>query len=447
MSERVSHTDLKKPGWAQTISWAFYDWANTGYSMIVLALIFPRLYKGYFGSQLSDDQQTFWFTMTVSVASVCVAVLAPFLGSFGELGGLRKRLLLRFCAIGVVATGACYLVGKDQYELASLVYIVGTVSFYSANLFSDSLLAKVSTKENRHLVSGLGFSFGYTAGFLLLAITVVLTTKAEEFGFSDVGDASRAMFIVAAIWWAVFSLPLAWKIREKPRADRPSTIAMARQSATNTWQTLKEVVSHKPVLWFLVAYLFYIDGVNTIITTASNYGATVGFTQNQIIVGFFIVQIFGVPCAILFGLLGNKIGPRRMIYVAMGIYLVVTIYGALIETEPVVVFGISISEMYILAAMIGMVQGGIQALSRSYFNSLIPVGREVSFFGFYSMIGKSAAILGPILIGSVALLFNNPESPAFSTRLGMGSVSILFVVGAIFLLKAGRAEQRASTES
>lgn len=424
----------RKPTMKETISWAFYDWANTGFAMIVLALIFPRLYKSSYGAGLTDGESTYWFGKTVAVASFLVFVAAPFLGSIGELGGLRKRLLLLFCATGVLATAGCYFIAEGQYLLASVIYIFGTVSFYSSNIFFDSMLSTVSTPEKRHFVSGLGFSFGYAAGFMLLIATLVVTDTLEL--------RAATMYLFAAAWWGLFALPLAFNIKEHPKPDRPPFFAMAKAGAIETWHTLKEILKIKPILWFLAAYLFYIDGVNTIIMMASFYGTTIGFSEGQIMVAFFIVQVFGVPCAILFGWAGGKIGPRKMMFTAIVLYIGVTLFGATIEATPFTVFGFELSEMFVLAALIGMVQGGIQALSRSYFTTLIPVGREVSFFGFYSMIGKSAAVMGPWLMGSVAVWFDDPANPVYSTRLGMGSVAILFVIGAAFLAMAGHYDKR-----
>lgn len=429
-------------------SWALYDWANTGYAMIGLALIFPQLYKGYWGAGLAADKQTFFFNLTVSLASLAVAVLAPILGSVAELGGLRKRLLLRFAMLGICACGCMALAGKDQYLLASLIYLLGTVSFYCANIFYDSMLERVSETHNRHFVSGLGFSFGYSAGFCILLLSAFLLKNPGWLGLENATGASRALFIFAAIWWAIFTIPLALRLKEGAKPERPPFLKMAQQGFKETWTTLKEIIGQKHILWFLLAYLFYIDGVNTIITTASNYGSTIGFTQAQIITAFFIVQVFGMPCAVLFGLLGQHFGPRRIIFVAILIYLGVTSYGATISPEPLgEVFGFEIYEMYILAALIGMVQGGIQALSRSYYTSIIPPEKNVAYFGFYSMIGKSAAVLGPLLMGLVALVFNDPERPDLSTRLGMGSVALLFIIGAFFLSKARPLEAVAGTQA
>ncbi|MGE9295876.1 MAG: MFS transporter [Puniceicoccales bacterium] len=442
MSAVLENKSSPKPTWKQTISWALYDWANTGYAMVVLALVMPQLYKSYYGAELTDDRQTFMFGMTVSIASLLVAVLAPFLGSIGELGGLRKRLLLTFAAIGVVATAGFYFVQEGQYMIATMIYIVGTVSFYSSNIFFDSMLATVSTPERRHTVSGLGFSFGYAAGLVLLIAVGIITGAPEKFGLANAVEASQVMFLVAAVWWALFSIPLAINLKERPRPDRPPLLIMMGLGAKDTWMTFKEILKIKPMLWFLVAYLFYIDGVNTIITNAVNYGTTIGFDIGQIMKAFLVVQIFGVPCAIIFGWLGAKFGPRKMMFVAIMLYLCVTTYGAFLETTPVHFLGFEVSQMFVLGALIGTVQGGIQALSRSYFNTLIPPGREVSFFGFYSMIGKSAAVMGPALMGTMALIFNDPENPTLSTRIGMGSVASLFVIGAVFLALAGHFDKK-----
>lgn len=418
------------------ISWALYDWANTGYAMIGLALVFPQLYRSLWADQLAPDQQTFWFTLTVAMASLLVAVLAPILGSVAELGGLRKVLLLRFAVVGIVACAVMGTIGEGYYLLASLVYLFGTVSFYCANIFYDSMLEVVSSHRNRHVISGLGFTFGYTAGFFILISAYLIMGNAEQLGFSSVETAERALFYFAAGWWALFTLPLALWIREKPKPGRPSMAIMARRGLTETWLTAKDICQHKHILMFLLAYLFYIDGVNTVITTASNYGSTLGFSKKQIFEAFFIVQVIAIPCAILFGLLGQKFGPRRLIFVAIVIYLGVTSYGSTISPQPIELFGWQFSQMYALAALIGLCQGGVQALSRSYFTSIIPPGKNVAYFGFYSMIGKSAAVLGPLLMGLSALLFNDPERPLLSTRIGLVSVSVLFVIGAIFLTQA-----------
>ncbi len=418
-----------------SIVWALYDFANTGYAMVALALIFPRLYKTFWGSGLTADKQTFFFNMTVAAASLLVAVLAPLLGNIAELGGIRKKLLLRFATLGIVACGSLHFVGEGDFLIASAIYILGTVSFYSANIFFDSMLADVSTPRNRHFISGLAFSFGYSAGFLILLTAAILLARSESLGFASPIDVSRFLFLFAAAWWALFTLPLVWKFKDERRTNPYGVWQTGLLGIRATWATFKEILGQHQILWFLLAYLFYIDGVNTIITTASNYGSTLGFTEGEIITAFFCVQIAGVPCAVLIGLIAQKTGAKSMLLCAIATYLVVTFYGAFLSTTPRIIFGYAVPDIYILALMIGMVQGGVQALSRSFFTSLIPEGKTVAYFGFYSMIGKSAAILGPMIMGSAALLFYNPDNPTLSTRIGMGSVAILFVIGGLCLLK------------
>ncbi len=425
--------------------WALYDWANTGYAMIGLALLFPRLYKTYWAAELSDGDQTFWFTtLTVGAASLCVFVLAPILGSIAELGGIRKKLLMRFATVGIVACAAMSLIEENQYQLATLVYIVGTVCFYSANIFFDSMLERVSHAGNRHAISGMGFAFGYSAGFFLLVVILLVTQNPGWFGFSSPLIASRFLFVFAAAWWALFTLPLALLFKEERKANPHKLLTTAKLGLAEAWQTLKDIIRQRHILWFLIAYQFYIDGVNTIITTASNYGSTIGFDEKQIYLAFFCVQIAGVPFALIFGYLGQKIGPRRMIFVAIMVYMFVSFFGASLQPEPMFSLGeFKIYEIYLLALFIGMCQGGIQALSRSYFTSIVPPDKTVAYFGFYSMIGKSAAILGPMLMGLAAVLFYDPSEPQLSTRIGMGMLSLLFVGGAIFLSLAGRASKKA----
>ncbi len=411
-----------------SIAWALYDWANTGYALVVLAAFYPIFYRSYWAAEMSPGDQTFWFGLTVSVASAMVFILAPVLGNIAEVGRCRKRLLLRFAATGMVACAALSLVGYGHWWVASAIYIVGTICFYCANIFFDSLLGTVSTLRNRHFISGFGFMFGYSAGVILLLGSFMLLNYGGAVGLADPTSVVKTLFVIAALWWALFTIPLILKIPEDRNRERHSVVQLAWQGLLNTKATLLLIIHNRPVLWFLIAYAFYIDGVNTIITMSINYAKTLGFANEDLLIALLIVQITGVPCALLFGWLGQRFGPRKFIFLAIGIYIGVSAYGARIDQVPVVIGGYSIPEIYILAALIGSVQGGIQALSRSFFCNLIPAEHTVAFFGFYSMIGKSAAILGPLLMGLVALLTDDP-------RYGIAAVSILFVIGGAILTR------------
>lgn len=412
--------------WRKALGWAFYDWANMGYALVVLASFYPIFYESYWAKGLSAGEQTFWFGMTVSLASLIVAVLAPFLGSIAWLGGIRKRLLLRFAAVGMIACAGFFFVGEGHYLIASGIYIIGTVCFYCANIFFDALLPDVSTRRNRHVISGMGFTFGYTASTLLLLAYLWVIKNHGLLGIPDLVWAFKFIFLSAAVWWAVFTVPLVCLIDEVPRTDYPGHIRAVKNGALEAWRTLLDIIRIKPVMWFLLAYLFYIDGVNTVITMSINYAKGIGFKDAQLLTALLVVQVFGVPFAVLFGWLGQRFGARKMIFVAIFAYMGVTFYGTFLKLEPVQIGALAISEIYILAAMIGMVQGGVQALSRSFFANLVPAEKSTAFFGFYSMIGKSAAVLGPALMAVVALFTDQP-------RLGIAAVSILFVIGAVLL--------------
>ncbi len=414
--------------WRKALGWAIYDWANMGYALVVLASFYPIFYESYWASGLSPGEQTFWFGMTVSVASLMVAVLAPFLGSIAWLGGIRKKLLLRFAAVGMIACGGLFFVAEGSYLLASGIYIIGTVCFYCANIFFDALLPDVSTRRNRHVISGLGFTCGYCASTILLIIYLWVLKNHAILGIPNLVWVFKFIFLSAAVWWAVFTLPLACLIEETPRTDYPGHLRAIREGAREAWRTLLEIIRIKPVMWFLLAYLFYIDGVNTVITMSINYAKGIGFKDAQLLTALLVVQVFGVPFAVLFGWLGQKFGARQMIFFAILCYIGVTCYGTFLNLEPVQVGPLVISEIYILAAMIGMVQGGVQALSRSYFANIVPAEKSTAFFGFYSMIGKSAAVLGPMLMACVSLLTDQP-------RFGIAAVSLLFIIGALLLTR------------
>lgn len=426
-------TENQRHDWRKAACWAMYDFANTGYSMIVLALVFPRFYRPFFADGLAEADKTFWFGVTVAVASGLVFVLAPILGAIGDLVGNRKRLLLRFAVLSMVACASLALVEQGLWWLASLIHVFGMVCFYCSNLYFDSMLELVSTRRSRSLISGIGYASGYFAGFLLIALISLVTGNPEAFGFPDATTATRALFIVAAIWWAVFSLPIGLGIIEQPNPDRPPFLAMCRQSLVGVYRTAIEIIKIPPVRWFLLAYLFYIDGLNTITITAANLAEAMGFEFGQTVAAFAIVQVVAVPCSIIFGLLANRFGAKTLLLIAMVIYLGTTLYGAQIDPEPQAILGIKVPEMYVLAVLIGCVIGGVQSLSRAFFANLIPPEKSTAFFGFYSMIGKSAAIFGPALLALCALVFNDPADPVFSTRVGFGSIGILFVIGGVFL--------------
>lgn len=430
----MTSSDSQK-SYAGAFRWTIYDVGHTAFSMIVLAVLFPILFNAYWGSSLEmPSHKTFWYSLTLATASILVAILSPLLATIAQQGGRRMLFFRILAGAGIVGMAALALIDSGFWPLASGVYIVAAIGFFGANLFYDSLLLDVASPEKRHVVSGISFSAGYLGGVALLALTVIWTQFYGILGFESAPD-PRLLFAAGAAWWLVFALPLLFR--------KERNCATMSSAGVGGFSALKETClafwHNRPIRWFMLAYFCYIDGVHTIITSAVRYGDALGISQNDLFLALFIVQLFGIPCALLFGFFGKIFGARAVLFVALSIYIGVSFYGSMISTEPVgSLFGFEISEMLILAALIGMVQGGVQALSRSFFATLIPAGREVSFFGFYSMIGRCSTILGPLILAAVAEIFPDGEDGLFSTRAGIAAIALLFIVGIVFLSRVDK---------
>jgi UMF1 family MFS transporter len=399
------------------LSWAFYDWANSAFATTVLAGFFPLFFKQYWSAGQSATTSTFHLGLANSASSLVILLLAPTLGAIADRGGVRKRLLAFFMILGVLATGGLYFVGKGMWLEAALLFTLGGIGFSGSIVFYDSLLVDVARPADYDRVSALGYGMGYLGGGLLFAFNVLMTLKPGWFGLADAAMAVRLSFITVAVWWLLFSLPLFGSVREHVPARPVGWLDAVRGGLKQLAATFAEIRKLRVVLLFLVAYWLYIDGVDTIIRMAVDYGIALGFEPTSLIVALLIVQFVGFPAAIAFGWLAGVIGTRRGILLGIAVYMGVTLWGYFLESER---------EFYLMAITIGLVQGGVQSLSRSFYARLIPPDKSGEFFGFYNMLGKFAAILGPLLVGWTALLTG-------SSRLGILAVLVLFVSGAWLL--------------
>jgi len=414
--------------------WAMYDWANSAFATTVMAGFFPIFFKDYWSAGADVNVSTAQLGLANSIASLIVALMAPILGAIADKGSAKKQFLIFFAYLGALMTAGLFLVEQGDWVMAIFVYVMGIIGFSGANIFYDALLPSVADEKNIDRVSGLGFGMGYLGGGLLFALNVAMTLMPEKFGLSGAGQAVRISFLSVAVWWGLFTLFTIFWVDEKKEKNSLGVAATVKAGFKQYLDTFKKIRHLQTVSIFLLAYWFYIDGVDTIIRMAVDYGMSIGFKSNDLIIALLIVQFVGFPAAIVFGRLGEKWGVRRSIYLAIFAYIIITFYGVLM-TKPI--------EFYVLAIAIGLVQGGIQALSRSYYSRLIPKGQEGEFYGFYNMLGKFAAILGPLLIGVVGLtikgtlgpLATSPEQQVaisqIASRWGIGSVVLLFVIGAI----------------
>ena len=400
------------------ISWALYDWANSAFSLSVVTAFVPVLLAQYWNDGAASTVTTFRLGWANSLASLLVALLAPVVGAIADRAGRRKGLLLIFAALGVVMTGAIYFVAQGQWLIAILLYIFASIGFTGSNSLYDSLLVTVSAEQDLDRVSALGFAFGYLGGALLFTLNILMVANPDWFGLASDLEAARLAFLLVAIWWAVFSIPLLLYVREDRSAARSSAHPVA-DGLRQLRETLVKVRSHRETLIFLVAYWLYIDGVYTIIKMAVDYGLSQGLSMDDVLQAVLISNYIGFPAALAFGAIGSRFGAKRGIILALSVYVVATMMAPFISTE---------AEFYGLAVAIGLVQGGVQSLSRSLFARLIPAGQTAEFFGFYNMLGKFAAILGPGLTGMVALVTG-------SQRIGILSIIVLFIAGLALLTR------------
>jgi UMF1 family MFS transporter len=403
----------------QKWGWAMYDWANSAFATTVMAGFFPVFFKEYWNSGVDAATSTFRLGVANSLASLLIVLLAPLLGAVADCMSRRKALLFSFAFLGVLMTAGLYLIGEGDWFLAAFLYVLALIGFSGSNIFYDSLLPFVSREDKIDQTSALGFSLGYLGGGILLSLNVLMALHPEKFGLADGAAAIRISFLMVAVWWLVFSLPLMLLVEEPDGSESGWSANVVQAGFKRVWTTLQEVRQLRNVWLFLVAYWLYIDGVDTIVRMAVDYGLSLGFDQNSLITALLITQFTGFPAALAFGWFGGRYGPKTGIFIGLAVYIIVTVWASVMD---------SVTEFYYLAFLIGLAQGGIQALSRSLYARMIPAGRSAEFFGFYNMLGKFAAILGPVMIGWVGVITGNP-------RTGILSLLVLFLVGGLVLVK------------
>lgn len=395
----------------QQLAWAWYDWANSAYATCIMTVFFPILFAEYW-SDLSDVKRTFYLGSANSMASLLIVISGPLLGAIADYRNSKKAFLFFFMMLGVFTTALLWLVGQGQWLAAISLYVFSSFSFMAANIFYDALLVDVSAPKERDKVSALGYGLGYLGGGLALGLAVVLSLWPQTFGFADAAQAIRWVFIIVALWWVLFTMPILMYVNENRSANSKKNNTLV-ESMRKLLDTFKKIRRLRVTLLFLIAYWCYIDGVDTIIRMATNYGRSIHLEQQDLVIALLMTQFVGFPAAIAFGKLGEVWGAKTGIFIALWVYILVTIWAYFMQTEK---------EFYMMAIVIGLVQGGIQSLSRSLFTRIIPAQNSAEFFGFYNMLGKFAAVLGPFMVGWVSAVSGNP-------RLGILVLVVFFIIG------------------
>jgi len=407
------------------LGWALYDWANSAFATTIMAGFFPLFFKQFWSAGVDATVSTARLGLANSIGGTTVALMAPLLGAIADKGTSKKKFLIFFAYTGVLMTLSLYTVSQGDWLTAIALYVFALIGFSGGNIFYDSLLTAVASGRKLDLVSSIGFAAGYLGGGLLFALNVWMTLRPGSFGFAGAHEAVRFSFLSVGVWWAVFSIPLLLFVREPETSKVGNGVNVIRAGLGQLTGTFHEIRHLKTIFLFLLAYWLYIDGVDTIIVMAVDYGMSIGLQANDLIVALLITQFVGFPCAVGFGYLGGRLGARKSIFIAIGVYLFVTVWGAFMDSKY---------EFYVLAIIIGLVQGGIQALSRSFYARIIPAEKSAEYFGFYNMIGKFAAVLGPVFMGGTGLLVRSMGyGGVIASRVSIASISIFFIIGGILL--------------
>jgi MFS transporter, UMF1 family len=402
-------------------AWAMYDWANSAFWTTIIAAVFPIYYAQVAAATLDPTTAAFRFSVATTVAITLITILSPVLGAMADIAAAKKRLLGLFVAIGVTATAAMWFIQRGDWALALALFMISNIGVSGSAIFYDSLLPHIAHGDELDRVSTAGFAIGYLGGGLLLAINLAWIQKPEWFGLPNAGVAVRLSLFSVAIWWAVFSIPLFRGVPEPPVSPE-KRLPLGRAigaSFVELRHTFGELRRFKQAFLMLLAFLVYNDGINTIVRMASLYATQIGIGSTDLILAFLLVQFMGIPFSFIYGRLAGSIGTKNAIYLALVVYIGITMLGFFMKTA---------AHFYMLAGLTGMVQGGSQALSRSLFASMIPKHKSSEFFGFFSVSEKFAGIFGPALFAVAIAMFG-------SSRAAILSVIFFFALGGLLLTR------------
>jgi MFS transporter, UMF1 family len=422
-------------------AWVMYDWANSAMVTTVVAAVFPIYYYNVAGAGLEPGVATFRFGVTTTIGLAIVAIIAPILGAYADFTAAKKRMLAGFMLLGVAAVAGMFFIGQGDWQLASGLFILANIGAGASFVFYDALLPHVAREDEMDRVSTAGYAIGYLGGGLLLALNLAWITAPGLFGLPTGPDLTeqqatlpaRLALVSVAAWWLVFSIPLFRGVREPPRSLEPDESVgqnPVKVAFIRLGETFRELRGFKHAFLMLLAFLVYNDGIGTIIKMATIYGTEIGIEQNAMILAILLVQFVGIPCSFAFGLLAASIGAKTAIFGGLVVYAGISILGYFMTTA---------THFMILAGLVGMVQGGTQALSRSLFASMIPRHKSGEFFGFFAVVEKFAGLFGPAIFAATIAITG-------SSRNAILSVILFFVVGAMILtlvdVEKGRAAAR-----
>src|SRR6266545_2148730 len=401
-------------------AWAMYDWANSVFWSTVIVAVFPPFFSDYAAAGVNPIDATARFAWATTIAVTITAVLGPVLGAIADYRALKKKMLAAFMLIGVCATVLMATIGRGEWMYAAMLFAVANIGVGASLVFYDSLLPHIAALVEIDRVSTAGFAIGFIGGGILLVVNLAWILSPSTFGLADTVAAIKLSFVSVGVWWLVFSIPLFRRVPEPVRVletDETANENPVRAAFVRVWETFHELRGYRQAFLMVVAFLLYNDGIQTIIRMAAIYGAEIGINQNAQIEAFVVVQFVGIPFSFLFGALAGRIGAKAGIFLALVVYTGISVLGYFMTTAW---------QFFALAFLVGTVQGGSQALSRSLFARMIPKHKSSEYFGFFSVFEKFAGIAGPALFAVSVSIFG-------SSRAAVLSVILFFVCGALVL--------------
>lgn len=417
---------MKDKNYQRTINaWCMYDWANSAFATTIMAAVLPTFYGAVAAAGLAPNIATAYWGYTSSIALLIAAVLAPTLGALADVLGAKKRFLAIFALLGIFFTSLLVLVSRGDWLLASVLYVLGEVGFSGSIVFYDSLLPHVAKAEDIDYVSSKGYAMGYLGGGILLAINIAMILFWDKLGLSSAEMASRLSFLSVGIWWAIFTIPILRHVPEPPtKASSVEKAGALKATFTRLGNTIRDIRRYRQLATFIVAFWLYNDGIGTIIKMATIYGTEIGIGQTDLIGALLLTQFIGIPFSLLFGKMAKRLGTKRSIFVALAVYTLISVLGY---------FMTKAWHFWVLAGMVGLVQGGSQALSRSLFGVMVPKAKTAEFFGFYDISSKFAGVIGPAVFALVGQITG-------TSRLSILSLIVFFVAGALILTRVDESE-------
>ena len=404
----------------QELSWILYDVANSAFTMLVSTTI-PILFRSLAEANGVDSAHaTGMWGLVTSAAMLILAVLAPILGAFADYKNMRKRLFVVSLIVGII--GLLGLCVTQNWLAYMLLFVVARLGYSACNVFYDSMLTDVTTDERMDRISSHGYAWGYI-GSCIPFVAGILLIFTLPFGL-DTLKATQLSFFITGIWWVLLSIPLLKNVKQLHYLKKRENIVS--HAFKRIGETLRKIKQNKRLLYFIIAYFCYIDGVYTIISMATTYGGEVGIGQTDMILALLLTQFVAFPCAILSGVLAGKVGSLKLIKFYIVVYAFACILGYRMSQAW---------EFWLLAVVVGMAQGGIQSLSRAYFGKMIPKEEATEYFGFFDIFGKFADFFGPLIISFCAFAFG-------SSRSGVLALIILFIIGFVLLNKIPAEEKR-----